>query len=269
MSVEAGLRTLRSTKSSIHSALIKKGKSTAGLSFREWPQIVGEIESSGAFLQPKAIVPSNTDLEVTADDGFAALLRVIIEKDTNHEPQNIAEGITIFGVTGTRKVRAEAGFPSGLPVTEEEMDNAFSEADPDADMATVDKMVLISNDGNITIGYLYADFTVTGYDPSTTDFRAVGWRRVSYHTTGDKAGTITVDNFIKVSSTGWNYLKNVRSCTREKLYYGDIEIWPNYAYGDVAYIHRETEQDLTIFKDDGSLSFDFSTNTFQMDVKEV
>lgn len=69
-------------------------------------------------------------------------------------------------------------------------------------------------------------FTITDYDPITTEFKAKGWRRLSYHTTGEQAGTWSYDDFTDTESSGWNYLKNIRSCTREKLYYNDVEVWP-------------------------------------------
>lgn len=81
----------------------------------------------------------------------------------------------------------------------------------------------------------YTGFTITHYDPATTDFRAVGWRRVSKHTTGADAGTITKDDFTRTESGGWNYLRNIRSCTREKLYYKGVEVWPtNWPSADKA-----------------------------------
>ena len=73
----------------------------------------------------------------------------------------------------------------------------------------------------------YDGFTITAYDPTTTEFRAVGWRRVSKHTTGELAGQITKDDFTRTESGGWNYLKNIRSCTRDKLYYKGYEVWPD------------------------------------------
>lgn len=73
-------------------------------------------------------------------------------------------------------------------------------------------------------------FTITSYDPITTEFKANGWRRLSYHTTGEQAGTWTYDDFTDTESGGWNYLKNIRSCSREKLYYQGVEVWPNMLY---------------------------------------
>lgn len=70
-------------------------------------------------------------------------------------------------------------------------------------------------------------FTITSYDPSTTNFAAVGWRRLSYHTTGELAGQWTYDDFSTTASSGGNFLKNIIQCSREKLYYNGAEVWPN------------------------------------------
>ena len=53
-----------------------------------------------------------------------------------------------------------------------------------------------------------------------------GWRPAGKHTTGELAGQITKDDFTTQESGGLNYLRNIRSCTREKLYFQDVEIWP-------------------------------------------
>lgn len=73
-----------------------------------------------------------------------------------------------------------------------------------------------------------AQFEITNYSPITTDFSAIGWRRLSYHTTGELAGTWTLDDFFEEASAGWNYLKNIRYCSRKKLYWGSVEVWPNF-----------------------------------------
>lgn len=70
-------------------------------------------------------------------------------------------------------------------------------------------------------------FEITWYDPATTNFKAKGWRRLSYHRQGDYWQS---DDFTTVESGGWNYLKNIRSCTREKLYYNGVEVWPHGQY---------------------------------------
>lgn len=241
MSITSELKKSRSTKRAIEYAMTKQGVPPTGLPFCDWPALVSQIGGDATALQTKTAIPAATDVEVTPDDGIAGLLKVLIEADINHKPYNIMDGITIHGVTGTAKPYVVPGdstwpFPSTDiepgphdPPTEEEVDNAVKEDDPEVN--TEDKMVLAQNDGNITVGYLYGDdFEITYYDPVTTEFKAVGWRRVSKHTTGENAGKITRDNFTRVESGGWNYLKNIRSCTREKLYYKGVEVWPNNLY---------------------------------------
>ena len=71
-------------------------------------------------------------------------------------------------------------------------------------------------------------FTITYYDPVTTEFKARCWLRAAYHTTGEYAGQVTIDNFVSTESEGNNFIKNIRYCTREKLYYNGVEVWPNY-----------------------------------------
>lgn len=169
-------------------------------------------------------------LEITPSDGYDAMLEVIFAAEPNFLPENIAHGITIWGKTGTAKPRVTNGeWPfDGDPniPSEDDFDDEVKKNDPSAPVE--DKFVLADNLGNITTGYMYGDeFEITYYDPVTTEFRARGWRRVSYHTTGEHAGTYTTDDFTTQESGGWNYLKNIRVCTREKLYYNGVEIWPN------------------------------------------
>lgn len=71
-----------------------------------------------------------------------------------------------------------------------------------------------------------AKFTITSYNYRTTEFRAIGWIRAAYHTTGEFAGQFTFDDFRTTESGGWNYIKHVRQSTRDKLSYLDIDVWP-------------------------------------------
>lgn len=98
-----------------------------------------------------------------------------------------------------------------------------------SDILNTDKTVL-----HHAAAYTYAQeandlFTITSYDEDTTEFKARCWLRASYHTTGEYAGQITIDDFMYSESEGWNYIKNIRYCTRDALYFGDRIIWPKDA----------------------------------------
>ena len=166
MSIAAELIKTRETKASLQAALRSKGQSTTGLVFKDWPPLVGNTAGEGGTLQEKTAIPAATDVTVEPDDGIAGLLKVLIEADINHKPYNIMDGITIHGVTGTAKPYVVPGdstwpFPDAddedpeSPPTEDAMDEAAQEDDPEVN--TEDKMVLVDNNGNITVGYLYTE----------------------------------------------------------------------------------------------------------------
>ena len=268
---------------------------------------------------------------------------------TELKPENIAEGITIFGVTGTMKHGKYDDWPPYIPPVPE-FDEVVGELDPNA--PKMDKMLLMDDKGNVTVGYMYntavtgwykyggavlppvpeeaksthpydaitvirggrgevkratlyrsasrwyysgdeskhlnnkadapahvrftytsesgvwsegtysdtqlnfalevgeklvylshsslagitvtypastpslSPFAITAYSYKTTEFRAIGWIRVAYHTTGEYAGKFTVDDFRATESGGWNYIKNVRLSTRESLEYNAVSVWP-------------------------------------------
>ena len=124
-------------------------------------------------------------------------------------------------------------WPDDLPIDEDDADGAVDGLLPPGDTVDnkVDKFVLESADGNVTIAYMMGeDFTITSYNHATTEFKAIGWIRLSYHTTGEHAGKFTLDDFRTVESGGWNYLKNIRYCSRNALYYNGVQIWPETAY---------------------------------------
>ena len=57
--------------------------------------------STGLNFQTKTVTPNRYGFSVIADNGFNALARVVVNGDSNLIPENIARGVTIFGVSGT------------------------------------------------------------------------------------------------------------------------------------------------------------------------
>lgn len=70
---------------------------------REGVEIFGVkgVYSTGLNFQTKTVTPNRYGFSVIADAGFNALARVVVNGDSNLIPENIARGVTIFGVSGT------------------------------------------------------------------------------------------------------------------------------------------------------------------------
>lgn len=219
------------TMTGIADAIRKKTGGTNTLTPAQMQEAIAGIGAPCVY-QEKSVTPTGEDIVVIPDEGYDAMTKVKIAGDTALKPWNIPEGITIYGVVGTAKIAVTTDPPADLPVSKDDADTVLAENDGTADVSTFDLMVLAQDDGNITYCYLAKDtqtvpFEITSYDQITTEFKAKGWRRLSYHTTGADAGTWTYDDFTDAESGGWNYLKNIRSCAREKLYYNGVEVWPN------------------------------------------
>lgn len=229
------LEYLSVTKDAIKTAVEGKGVSVPdGTTFRGYAALIASMPSGGIY-QEKTAIPTGEQFDVLPDAGYDALSKVTVAGDSALKPWNIPKGTTIYGVVGTAKLAVTTDPPADLPVSKGDADAALAENDATADASAYDLMVLAQDDGNITYCYLAKDtqnspFTITSYDPITTEFKAKGWRRLSYHTTGEQAGTWTYDDFTDTESGGWNYLKNIRSCSRDKLYYNGVEVWPNNLY---------------------------------------
>lgn len=345
------LLRLYAIKQDLFAATQEIGLDTTQYKFTNLHELWSNIE--GGNLQEKTVNPSDVDVVVTPDEGYDALSKVLIEIAKNIQPRNIREGVTIFGKTGTAKIKVDTTVPDGLPVTKDEADEHYKEVtgeDPvDSEGNDLDMMILDDGTGNITYGYflksegsggfestwtvndvaanyvkisdrtftademtgfsavakievdgeiqevdlsesmflienmlfmysssstfsivnvfagneegleqgLYYNnaafmpegtivtltfpnalgpqpFSITSYDPVTTEFKAIGWRRLSYHIETD---SWTDDDFSCSASGGWNYLKNIIMCSRDKLYYAGYEVWPNntiYKSGNLA-----------------------------------
>ena len=225
MSISDKLLRLNALRNNILAATEEKGLDINGTTFENVHELWANMSGGEYELQEKDAIPSDVDVIVKPDDGYA-LSKVNIAAALGLQPYNIRKDQFLFGIKGTAEIEVTSEVPDYIPVqpedAEEEYEKHFSESPPE------DAMVLADKHGNITYCYFLDNWEITSYDPETTDFSAIGWRRLSYHTTGENAGTWTDDDFSSEASTGWNYLKHIISCTREKLYYNGVEVWPNF-----------------------------------------
>lgn len=60
-----------------------------------------------AQLQEKTVTPTKEGVSVVPDSGFDGMSKVTVNGDTNLVPENIKEGVSIFGVAGNHKGGAE------------------------------------------------------------------------------------------------------------------------------------------------------------------
>ena len=86
----------------------KTGKSNAIVA-DNFPSEIDTI-TAGGNLQEKTVTPTGRVLTVFPDEGYDGMSTVTVEGDTNLTAQNIAEGITIYGVTGALKGGGEKAF---------------------------------------------------------------------------------------------------------------------------------------------------------------
>ena len=121
------LTALHGIKADLFAATREKGLDTTGRTLENLHELWGSISGGGA-LQAKTAVPSNVDVEVTPDDGYAALSAVNIAAALNLKPWNIRKGKTLFGVTGTADIAVTTEVPSDIPVSKDDADTAYEEA---------------------------------------------------------------------------------------------------------------------------------------------
>ncbi len=107
-----------STLTAIADAIREKTGGTDAIRTEDMAAEIQGIEAGGGssdpILQNKTATPRATEQTITADNGFDGLSSVTVEGDTNLVAENIAEGVSIFGVMGTHSGGGSTGGENKL-----------------------------------------------------------------------------------------------------------------------------------------------------------
>lgn len=133
MSIADKITQLTNIRAAIRTALVNKGISAASShNFSDFASDIGAISGGGGItpsgtvnittngihdvtsyananvnvgaspsLQSKTVTPTKNGMTVSPDSGYDGLSSVVVNGDDDLVPGNIADGVTIFGVTGT------------------------------------------------------------------------------------------------------------------------------------------------------------------------
>lgn len=219
----------------------KRGVSAAFVADKFPEEILAISTSSGgsgskdAVLESVTVTPTGETFTVTPDRGVDGFDKVTVVGDPNLDERNIAEGVTIYGKTGTLKVGAASSMPSEYESFVEHAKTLYT-----GDYANI---AILESNNILNVVFLMDDFKVLSYNEGTTEFTAIGWLYCEYT---KATQTWRVVNYTTEASTGVNYVKHIRYSSVYWEYNGQI-IWPvgmsggggggaglNIAYGDTA-----------------------------------
>lgn len=224
MSIESKLSYLFDTKEEIREAIQEKGVSVpSSTTFRAYADKIREIETGSAIppeielnLQEKTADPTGQEFEVYPDADYDALSKVIVTGEPNLKPENIAEGITIYGVTGTMQLKTSVGgnIPSAYQGYFEQARLLYP--------GDYEDLMILESDQAVSFGFMLDGFTVKSYNKTNTEFTASNWVYVAYN---KKTGVWKLEDWSNSTSNGNSYINNIRYCSTPIYYNGQL-IYP-------------------------------------------
>lgn len=194
----------------------KNGKSTeyypsemaAAIEAIQGGAIEGDIE-----LYEITVTPTGKTFTEYAEDG-TGFSEVTVKGDSNLTPQNIADGVVIYGVTGNLVAGASIKVPD---IYQSYVDHAltlYTEAYED--------LAIFESDSHLVVMFIMSDFAVTTYNSSTTEYGARGWLSCSLN---KETNTWAITDHRNSATTGGSLVSNIRFSTKTWTYNGDV-IWP-------------------------------------------
>ena len=99
--VKYELEIVSNTKANFKAQLESRGLTVSDV-FASYGPLIESITGGSVEVQDEKHVTFNgITVEIEPDDGYAGIMKVIIKGDANLQPYNIAEGVEMYGVTGT------------------------------------------------------------------------------------------------------------------------------------------------------------------------
>lgn len=210
--LEARTTKLQAVLSGSNEAITDKG-GTAAQNLAGLPEAIHSMQ--GGNLMEGNVTPTGQEINLTPDDGYDGFSAVTVAGDDNLAPQNIADGITIYGVAGTLKVGASGTQPTEYDEYVEHAKLLYT--------GEYANYAVAENDGYISVIFMTDAFQVVGYKADTTQYSAQGWVLCRYNKTEQNWDVI--DHRNAANEYGFNYVKNIRFCTTTWVYNGAV-IWP-------------------------------------------
>lgn len=142
MAISDEISRLQTAKTAIKLAISLKGVEIPdGVTLSYYDTYISQIETQGTY-EIKTVTPDALGQTVTPSEGYDALSQVIINGDLNLTPQNIADGVTIFGVTGTLQATPKLQTKNVTPSA------SYQEVKPDDGYDGL-SLVGVNGDGNL------------------------------------------------------------------------------------------------------------------------
>lgn len=240
MSISSKLEWLDGTKDYIRQCIQQKGVIVdSSTTFRQYGDKILEIETeqhppdwegpgggeegTGQLIEGTALA-TGQDFILSPPEGYDGFNQVNVVGDYNLKPENIAAGVTIYGVTGTMTPQ------SNMIKIPPEYEGLFAEARQlyDGDYSG---LMILEQDDAVAFGFMLNGFNIESYDDDNTEFTASRWVYVAYN----KVTKVwKKEDWTSGTSNGNSYIRNIRYCDRY-LYYQTKLVYPFISSPDGGY----------------------------------
>ena len=190
----------------IADAIRIKANVSNDMSLGEMPKVIESIPQEGGAggdepnLQVKGVTPNGNAITVTPDSGYDGLSAVNVAGDNNLTPENIAEGVTIYGVTGTFEAESGNAIPEPYASYIEEAEAVYT--GEYANVIYAEGYGEHTGATYHTVMFLLDTWAISAYDAATTEYSHSGFYMVQKEDEGewtltDYSGTTANEHYAK------------------------------------------------------------------------